>query len=495
MIQRLSFFPTFVILLTLALAGVGLLLHPGQGLAWFSYFDAWFLQILKFSVLQALLSAVCSVLIAIPFALILSRRPFRQQWFVQGLMNLFFIMPVLTVVLGVVAVFNGWFKVFSLAGIVLAHLYLNVPYAIRLFWERLSRLSQTHTQVALTLGMSRWQRFLLLKLPILMAAFRPVFVVIFLMCFSSFTVVLTLSGGPANTNLEVAVFQALKFDFDPKGAAFYALFHGLIAFGIMFLLGRRDHYGIEFSRQSERQHSAPSPLQWLTIVVLVSILAIPLLGLTVDALSAPFVGTSRFVPALQTSLFLACGSGALATFLAVCRSFSKHQNRLTRFLDFGLMVLPVMVISTGLLLLALRLQIAFKVTYGLIIWLNALMAMPLIMAPLQSRIQLYHARYRLLADSLGLTNIARLRLIYLPAVLPVLPWAVVLSMVLSMGDLGVAALLGSAQFVTLPILIYQAMGSYQLVLASQLTLILLLICAGLLLVAEWIGGRLRYARD
>ena len=64
-----------------------------------------------------------------------------------------------------------------------------------------------------------------------------------------------------------------------------------------------------------------------------------------------------------------------------------------------------------------------------------------------------------------------------------------LAMVLSVGDLGVAALIGSAQFVTLPILIYQAMGSYQMVLASQLTLLLLLMCAIFLAIAEWFGDR------
>ncbi|EAR10170.1 ABC transporter permease subunit [Reinekea blandensis] len=493
MIQRLAFLPTAVILLTLALAGVGLILHPGQGGALVSYFDAWFLQILKFSVLQATLSAVGSVLLAVPFALILATRPFRQQWLIQGLMNLFFIMPVLTVVLGVVAVFNDWFRVFSLTGIVVAHLYLNVPYAIRLFWERLSQYSQTHAQVAVTLNMTAWQRFRVLKLPILIDAFRPIFVLIFLMCFSSFTVVLTLSGGPANTNLEVAVFQSLKLDFDPKGAAFYAFFHGLIAFLILFFLGRRDQFGIEFNRLTERQHATATDTQWLAIAVLLFVLSLPLFGLTVDALSAPFAGSSRFGQALTTSLLLALGSGVLATVLALCRSLSKQQGRFTRFLDFGLLVLPMMVITTGLLLLTLKLHIAFKMTFFLIIWLNALMAMPLIITPLQSRIQLYHRRYQPLAESLGMPARTRLGLIYLPAVLPLLPWAMVLSMVLSIGDLGVAALLGSAQFVTLPILIYQAMGSYQLVLASQLTLILLVICAVLLLAAEWIGGRLRYA--
>ena len=38
--------------------------------------------------------------------------------------------------------------------------------------------------------------------------------IIFLICISSFSVALTLGGGPNSTTLEVAIYQALVFDFD-----------------------------------------------------------------------------------------------------------------------------------------------------------------------------------------------------------------------------------------------------------------------------------------
>ena len=39
-----------------------------------------------------------------------------------------------------------------------------------------------------------------------------------MLCITSFTIVLTLGGGPAATTLEVAIYQALRFDFDPARA-------------------------------------------------------------------------------------------------------------------------------------------------------------------------------------------------------------------------------------------------------------------------------------
>lgn len=487
MLKRLDI-TSIVILLTLACAGVGLVLHPGQGYPWNSYFDDWFYQILRFSVLQAFFSALGAVVIAAPFAILLAWQPFQGEWFLKSLLNLFFIMPVLTIVLAVVASFSEWINVFSLQGILLAHWLINVPYAIRLLWERQSQVSLQNQQLAATLGFGVWQTLRWVRLPVLWQSVRPIFIVIFLLCFSSFTIVLTLSGGPANTNLELAIYQALKFDFDPKAAVFYAGFHGLIAFSLISMMGKRGSYSLEFSKQSG--NAKPMLLaQMLASVVLLIVLFYPLLMLFRSSFSTPFVVPSRLAEAMQTSLLLATGSGVLATLLAVFRSLHSTETRLTRMLDFGLLVLPTMVITTGLFLLSLRFGIAFKITHGLIIWLNGLMAMPLILSPLKARVEVYRAQYSRLIAVLNMTPWQSFRFIYWPAIRSILPWAVSLSMVLSVGDLGVAVLLGSAQFVTLPILIFQAMGSYQMLLASQLTLLLLAICVALLLLAEWLGGR------
>ena len=41
----------------------------------------------------------------------------------------------------------------------------------------------------------------------------------FMLCFTSFTIVLALGGGPQNSTLEVAIYQAIFFEFDlPKAA-------------------------------------------------------------------------------------------------------------------------------------------------------------------------------------------------------------------------------------------------------------------------------------
>src|SRR3546814_17457526 len=59
-----------------------------------------------------------------------------------------------------------------------------------------------------------------------------------MLCFTSFAVVLTLGGGPKATTLEVAVYQALRFDFDLGRAVTLALVQLLLCGAIVLAVLR-----------------------------------------------------------------------------------------------------------------------------------------------------------------------------------------------------------------------------------------------------------------
>ncbi|GGX39420.1 ABC transporter permease subunit [Saccharospirillum salsuginis] len=488
--------------LTLALAALGMVLHPGGGYAWASYFDSWLVRVIWFSIYQALLSATLSLLLAWPFAWALSQTPFRGQWLLAAFLNLAFILPVLAVVLGVVSLFgqNGWVTlpgtVYGLPGILLAHVALNLPFATRLLWDRLSQIPDHQKRLAEVLGMGLRHRLRWLEWPLIRMASGPVFVLIALLCFSSFTVILTLGGGPANTNLEVAVYQALKYEFDSRAAMLYAVLHGALALTAIGALGQGGLLNMEAAvRQPRGGQRGPSPLQWCAILGLLALLLSPYAALLDRALQADWHWPARLPDALRTSLGIAVFSSVCAVLLALSRCLpGAVRTRRSRWLDFGVLVIPAMVLTTGLFLLCLRLGWAREATWPLIIWVNALMAMPLILQPLKARIQAAHSQYHRLTRVLGMRTWPVLRLVYWPLVRPVMLWALALSAVLSLGDMGVAALVGQVDFVTLPLLIYQSMGSYQMTLAAQMMVVLLALCASLLLLAEWARGRYRAGR-
>jgi thiamine transport system permease protein len=44
-----------------------------------------------------------------------------------------------------------------------------------------------------------------------------------MLCFASFATVLSLGGGPQATTIELAIYQALSYDYDPGRAALLAI--------------------------------------------------------------------------------------------------------------------------------------------------------------------------------------------------------------------------------------------------------------------------------
>src|SRR5258705_14009113 len=61
---------------------------------------------------------------------------------------------------------------------------------------------------------------------------------VFMLCFASFAITLTLGGGPRWASLEAAIYEALRFDFDPPRAAVLALLQLAISGSLLLALYR-----------------------------------------------------------------------------------------------------------------------------------------------------------------------------------------------------------------------------------------------------------------
>ena len=94
-----------------------------------------------------------------------------------------------------------------------------------------------------------------------------------------------------------------------------------------------------------------------------------------------------------------------------------------------------------------------------------------------------------LCASLGIRGVSRLKAIDWPLLRQPLGLALAVCCTLAAGDLTVIALFGSQEIRTLPLLLYQRMGSYQLQEAAVTALLLLLYCLLLFrLLEKLIGG-------
>jgi thiamine transport system permease protein len=154
-----------------------------------------------------------------------------------ALMGAPFILPVIVAVLGLLAIFGraGWLNagleaigagtisIYGLAGIVLAHAFLNLPLAVRLDLQAWLSVPSERVRLAASLGFSDADMRRHFERPILRAVLPGAFMIVFLICTTSFAVALILGGGPRATTVELAIYQAFRFEFDLGRAAMLGL--------------------------------------------------------------------------------------------------------------------------------------------------------------------------------------------------------------------------------------------------------------------------------
>ena len=221
-----------------AFAGLGI--EAGADLAAITAaYDTYHARIAAFTLWQALLSTVISVVPAVFVARALSRHPsFPGRALVLRLFAVPLALPALVAALGVLALhgrsgvlaglfaaagLGRWPDIYGLSGILLAHAFFNLPLATRLILGALETIPQNRRRLAAQLGMSASDMFRLVEWPHIRASLPGIAGLVFMLCATSFTVVLILGGGPRSTTLEVAIYQSLRFDFDPSRAAAFTV--------------------------------------------------------------------------------------------------------------------------------------------------------------------------------------------------------------------------------------------------------------------------------
>ena len=186
-------------------------------------------------------------MIAIPAARALSRRKFKGRQVVLTLMGAPFILPTIVAILGILAVWgrsgyvseflqkigNDPINIYGFYGVVLAHVFFNIPLATRLIVQGWTAIPVEQFRLAAQLGISTSGIGRHIERPMLRTVVPGAFLIIFLLCISSFAIALALGGGPKATTIELAIYQALRFDFNLAKASQLAM----IQFSLCAILG------------------------------------------------------------------------------------------------------------------------------------------------------------------------------------------------------------------------------------------------------------------
>ncbi|HTO30314.1 MAG TPA: thiamine/thiamine pyrophosphate ABC transporter permease ThiP [Pararhizobium sp.] len=480
-----------------------------------AYFDAYVWRVARFTLLQASLSTLLSILFAIPVARALARQlSFPGRVWVIRLMALPLGLPALVAALGLIGIWGrqgmlnsglAWLglaqpvSIYGLSGILIAHVFFNMPLAARLMLVGLERIPGEYWLVGANLGMPPLSIFRFIEWPAIRGLLPGIAGLIFMLCATSFTLVLTLGGGPAASTIEVAIYQALRFDFDPPRAIALSMLQIsmtavlLIAIRMLTPTADEGHGGGRMVRRFDGRRGFGKIGDGLVIALAVVFLVLPLASVVSSGLRSDLVQlvTDPLVRrAFLTSLVIAVVSGffcvvATAVMIRARQTAlaSRHPAGLLRGFAAGIsastsliLLVPPVVLGAGWFLLLRPFGDVALFAPLLVILINMLMAMPFVYRILESAMATHAARTGRLAASLGLGGWNRLRVIDWPGLRKPFLMALSFACALSLGDLGAVALFGSQDMVTLPWLLYSRMGSYRSTDAAGLALLLGLIC-------------------
>ena len=492
-------------------------LAQGTEFQWQQFFsDSYLHHVIAFSFGQALLSALLSLFFGVLLARAFYYVEFVGRAFLLKIMSLTFVLPVLVAIFGLIGIYgaSGWIaqffhffdrtwtgSIYGLSGILIAHLFFNIPLATKLFLQSLESIPYEQHQLAAQLNIRSWRFVRLVEWYAVRRQILPTFSLIFMLCFTSFTVVLTLGGGPQYTTLETAIYQAILFEFDlPKAAVF-----ALLQFVFCLLL-----FTFSSLFNTASQTTLSSPYRWLDapksavkifhvflIGVFVCFMLSPLLNILFSALTSGKWLTAWHNPqlwkALTYSLTIAPASALLALLMAVALLLLSRRLQWLYYvktaqfiLNAGMVILaiPILVLAMGLFLLLRDVDFTNAHLFAIVVACNALSTMPFVLRILTDPFNNNMLYYERLCNSLGIVGWQRFRLIEWHALRTPINYALALAFALSLGDFTAIALFGNQEFTSLPHLLYQQLGSYRHQEAAVTAGILLLLCGAIFALIE-----------
>ncbi|OOF70886.1 thiamine/thiamine pyrophosphate ABC transporter permease ThiP [Rodentibacter caecimuris] len=478
--------------------------------------DNYLHRIILFSLGQASLSAFLSLFIGLLFSRAFFYTKFPAKSFILKLLSLTFVLPSLLAVFGLLGVFgiSGWLnqllhflgienqiRIYGLQGILIAHLFFNIPLSARMGIQALQSVPPEQYRLAIQLNIRGWHFFRLIELPYLKQHILPTFMLIFLLCFTSFSIVLALGGGPQYSTLEVAVYQAVFFEFDLPKAALFSLIQCLLCC-ILFIVAQFFTRPLE-TQLSQQYRYLPSPKSAAKIfhIFVLSIVCLfiflPLINIVVQGLLAPQLWVIRqnplFRQALLFSIIIAPTSAFVSLIFGIAillwvrqLQWLRKHNIVNLILTIGMMILaiPTLVLALGLFLLLQDIDFSTYHLFFIVVCCNALTALPFVIRILNVPMNQNMQYYEKLCLSLNLQGWKRFYYIERTTLNTPLKYAFAIATTISLGDFTAIALFGNQDFTSLPHFLYQQLGQYKSTEAAVTSLILLVLCVTLFLFIE-----------
>jgi thiamine transport system permease protein len=254
------------------------------------------LEIIWFTLWQAAVSTLVTLVIAIPGAYLLYRRSFPGQRLVKALITVPFVLPSIVVAVGFTVfrnIHDFWidlgltFLSDPVYWIIAAHVFVNYSIAVRTIGGVWAGLDTEIDEAAELDGAGRLRSLLSVSLPQLRPAVFSAAALVFLFSATSFGIVLVLGGGQVKTTETAIYFSATQF-LDLEAAAALVFIQTLIT-GAAFLIGSslaKGTVGLEQVFEGTRKPRVDRrdwPASVLTSGIVLGLLVMPMVLVLVEA--------------------------------------------------------------------------------------------------------------------------------------------------------------------------------------------------------------------
>ncbi len=513
LIRSIPAFLVLLILFFLPLLAIFSSAFRDGGKTFISVFkDEYTYKLLAFTLKESLLSALISVLAALPFAAFFSTYQFHGRKAILTISELSFTMPSILVVLGFViwygnnGILNSALKsilslsdaplkiLYSFKAIILAHVYLNFPIAFALLTSEWSNECSIEEEASYLLGKSKLYTFFRITLPKLRGTLLSAFMLITLFCFSSFSIVLVLGGKPKYYTLEAEIYKRTYTTLNMASSASLSIFVLIITSFMLLITGggkrrKKASRGEKILKKAKGKTAAAAFI--LSILMLLFLLP-PILSILYRAFftkSGDFTlkGWSDLINARQgsissaldgiiNSLLIALFTAAITTSFgtSIALAAAKKKSKAAELIASMPMAAGSVTLGLGFVIISTHFHTSGLMSYIMVLFSHIVITMPFAVRTITPGARKIPDTLASASYTLGSSNSKTIRRIEVPLLRSYRRKAFAFSFALSLGEVNATLTFSGGKIKTLPVLLYNMISSYNYQGAAVLGTILLL---------------------
>jgi thiamine transport system permease protein len=428
-----------------------------------------FIEAAWFTLWQAALSTVLTVLAALPLTWVVSRFNFPAKPLIKAVVTIPFVLPTVVVGAAFLTVFEP-----GLGALIAAHVFYNVAVVVRTVGGVWSRIDPTVEEAAAVLGAGPVRRFRTIVLPLIGPSLASAAAIVFLFCFTSFGTALVLGQGRLHT-LEVEIYQQAVNFLDLPVAAALSLIQLATVMLMLAVSARAQRRATTLTLASEARLHRPRPgVERRTVLAVliasIGLLSIPIIGLIGSSFQGSGVGWRSLVtdtpsavdplPAIGNSLKYALVASLIAGAIGGLAATWLSSRRRGTWFDLLLMLpLGTSAVTIGFgFLLALDRPFDLRGTAVLVPLAHALVAIPFVVRVTLPLLRSIKRDLREAAAVLGASPGRVWREIDLPIVARALGVGIGFAAVVSLGEFGATSFVVRPASITVPALIFRYLG-------------------------------------